>query len=91
MSEEKSISVQQFYDFITSKMTAEQALMKLLQGPVMTYEKLKFDEGEEVHPLIIMSFAAMEMGWDFLIEKNQPDVRGVVTGTAEYMEQWMNK
>lgn len=78
----------EFYDHITKHMTPEQALMKLLEGSLIQYEKLKFDSQDKaVHPIMIISMATMDMGWGFAIEKKEGDVRGMVVGTEEYMEK----
>lgn len=82
------MTAKQLYDHITKQMPAEQALLKLLESSLLTYEKLKFPEGcEPVHPLIIIANASMDMGWEFLVEKNTENVEGLVIGTAEYMER----
>lgn len=84
---EKGIKVKDFYDHILKHMTAEEALMKLLEGPLRSYEKLKFDEnGQEVHPVLIISAAAMDLGWNFAVEKGQEHVRGLCVGTQEYID-----
>lgn len=79
-----------FRDYILTQMSAEEALLRLLEGPLGQYEKLKFDEsGEPVHPLLIMSMAAMDLGWNFAIEKgrDEEEVRGLIVGTDEYMKK----
>jgi len=84
------MTVKEFYDYITSQMTPEQALMKLLEGAAGQYEKLKFDpEGQPVHPLFIASMAALDMGWDFAFkaEDDNDEVSGLVMGTEEYMKE----
>ena len=92
MSKTKGITVDKFYDFITSKISAEEALKKMLQSSLITYEKLKFDDkGKAVHPLFIASFAAMDMGWAIAIEKDEEDVRGLQMGTVEYMDKMGGK
>lgn len=81
------MKVKEFYDYITKHMTPEQALMKLLEGSVIQYEKLKFDSQEKaVHPVLIISMAAMDMGWQLAIEKGGENVRGLTVGTEEYMK-----
>lgn len=80
------MTTQEFYNYITQYMTPEEALMKLLQSSLISYEKLKFDKGQEAHPVFIITMAAMDMGWQFAIEPNQPNVRGMVIGTDEYMK-----
>lgn len=79
------MTVQEVYDHITQHMTPEKALMKMLEGAVLQYEKLKFDKGEEVHPIMIIALAAMDMGWRIAVEKPPGDMRGIVVGTKEYM------
>lgn len=82
------MTVQELYDHIVKQITPEQALMKFLEGGLIQYEKLKFDNDQAVHPLFIMAMAAMEMGWNFGIEKDRKEVEGLITGTHEYMERW---
>jgi len=79
----------ELYDHITKHMTPEQALLKLLEGHVLTYEKLKFDEGEEIHPLFIISMAAMDMGWNLAIpnDSDEMEVQGMIVGTQEYINK----
>ena len=82
------MTVQELYDYITNEMTPEEALKKLLEGSLLNYEKLKFDKGEEVHPIIIVANAAMDMGWEIAIENNQDEVRGIIIGTEKYMNNY---
>jgi hypothetical protein len=83
------MTIQETFDQITKHMTAEQALMKLLEGHVRTYEHLKFNEGEEIHPLILITMAATDMGWDLAIPNTDDDeeIQGVAIGTPEYFEE----
>jgi len=83
------MTVKEFYDYITKQMTPEEALMRLLESSVIEYEKLKFDDqSKAVHPVLVMTMAAMDMGWNFCIETAPADapVRGMVVGTEEYIE-----
>ena len=83
------MTVKELFDHITKHMTAEQALMKLLEGSLLQYEKLKFDKSQNpIHPAILIPMCALDMGWQLAIEQGKPDedVRGMVVGTAEYME-----
>ncbi len=84
------MNVKEFYEYITSKMTPEEALMKMLEGGLIEYKKLKFDEkGKEVHPMIIISMAALDMGWAIAVEdkKVSTHIRGLSLGTSEYMKE----
>jgi len=76
------------YDHILKHMTAEEALLKLLEGHTRNYEHLKFVEGEEIHPLMVVSMAALDMGWDLAIPNGGEDdeVQGMAIGTPEYFE-----
>jgi hypothetical protein len=75
-------------DFIVKQIPAEDALLRLLEGSLIEYEKLKFSEQEKaIHPVILISMAAMEMGWQFAVEKGNETVRGLVVGTEEYMNK----
>jgi len=81
------MTTKEFYDHIVAHMTPEQALMKLLEGNLVQYEKLKFSpEGDPVHPVLIISMAAMDMGWQMAIEGGEKDIRGIAVGTDEYMK-----
>lgn len=69
-------------------MTAEQALMKFLEGGVLKYEHLKFDENSQpIHPILIISMAAMDLGWQIAIESKEEDIHGVAVGSPEYMDR----
>jgi hypothetical protein len=86
------MTVKEFYDYITKHMTAEQALMKMLEGQVMEYEKLKFSQDENaIHPVILIAMAAMDMGWTLAIpDPNDTDeVIGLVVGTHEYVDDML--
>ena len=86
------MNVKELYDHITKHLTPEEALMKLLEGSLVQYEHLKFDDKKEpVHPLLIITMAALDMGWQLAIEKDMDknddkDVRGLAVGTEEYMQ-----
>jgi hypothetical protein len=82
----------EFYDYITQHLTPEQALMKLLEGSLINYEKLKFDSKQEsVHPVLVMSMAAMDAGWVMAIKSNETEVNGMVVGTKEYVDSVFKK
>lgn len=93
--EKTKITLQEFYNFITSQMTAEQALMTLLASPLINYENLKFKSQEEsVHPLLIMAMAAMDMGWSIVVEKpddEKVNVDGLLLGTPEYIKKMLKE
>jgi len=84
------MNAKELYNHITKHMTAEQALLKMLEGHLIEYEKLKFtQEGEEIHPIILISMAALDMGWNMAIpNSNDPDadVQGLIVGTHEYID-----
>ena len=86
------MTTDELYAYITEHMTPEQALRKLLESSLVQYGKLKFD-GEEnaVHPVILISMAAMDMGWQIAVASNDGDVKGLAVGTAEYMESVFGK
>jgi hypothetical protein len=79
------MKVSELKEHILKHMTADEALEKLLQSSVMRYEKLKFDKGEEVHPLLIITFAALDLGWQLAIERDNEEVRGLAVGSEEYL------
>jgi len=80
------MKVSELKEHILKHMTAEEALTKLLEGQVASYEKLKFDKGKEVHPILIISMAAMDLGWIMAIEKDHENIRGISVGTEDYMK-----
>ena len=83
------MNIKELYDHITQHMTPEQALMKLLEGHVLTYEQLKFKENEEIHPTILITMAAFDMGWNIAIPQDKGDnlLIGMAVGTPEYFEE----
>lgn len=91
MNEKPKITLEELYNLIASQMTPEVGLKRLLASALLTYEKLKFPSQEEaVHPVIIISMAAMDMGWGFIIEnaEDQINVRGLVVGDEDYMKKF---
>jgi len=90
MEEKKGISLDELYDHITKLMTPEQALKKFLEGGIIKYENLKFNEDDTpIHPVFIISMAAMDLGWQFGVEQGKEDVEGVIVGTEEYMDRML--
>jgi len=83
------LSVKELYQHITKNMSAEDALMKFLEGATRTYEHLKFNEGEEIHPLMLISMAALDMNWDLAVPDGGDDdeVLGMAVGTPEYLSE----
>jgi hypothetical protein len=86
------MNVQELYDYITSQMTPEEALKRLLEGGLIKYKHLKFDEeGEEIHPIILISMCGLELGWSFLLPKDSKnsnsDVDGIIMGTEEFLRK----
>ncbi|HDY87317.1 MAG TPA: hypothetical protein ENH82_04275 [bacterium] len=74
--------------YITTQMSAEKALQILLESSLLEYEKLKSDEKDkEVHPVIIISMAAMDLGWDFALEPDKENIEGLIVGTKEYIKR----
>lgn len=85
-SQKSGMTVDSFYDYITQHISPEVALKRMLSSSFIAYENLKFDEkGKEVHPLLIITMAAMDLGWQMEIERDQPEVRGIAVGSEEYM------
>ena len=81
------MTVDELYEYITEYMTPEEALKKLLEGSLRSYEKLKFDKGEEVHPVFIISMVAMDMNWQIAFSNESEDIEGLVIGTKDYMQE----
>lgn len=90
------MTAKELYEHITSQISAEEALMKLLEGHIREYEKLKFsEEGEEIHPIILISMATMDLGWNFAVPNHDdnPDaeIEGMIVGTNEYIDDVLGK
>jgi hypothetical protein len=83
------MNTKELYDHIIKYMTPEQALMKLLEGHAVTYEHLKFKEGEEVHPTMLIAMATLDMGWNIAFPDNDLDTEldGMIVGTSEYIDK----
>jgi hypothetical protein len=91
------MTAKELRDYILTKMTAEEALLRLLQSHVEHYEKLKVqmddkhadDEGHnQGSPIMIIAAAAMDLGWQIAVENTEPDapVRGLTVGTGAYLD-----
>ena len=85
------MTVEELYKYITDKMKPEDALMKILQSATIQYEKLKFDKDLQVHPVMIVTFAACDMGWQMVIERDKEDIEGMIIGTADFIERNLKK
>ena len=88
------MNLDQLYDYITSKMTPEEALKKILESSLRNYEHLKFEKGKEVHPIMIITYASWDMGWEMVGFERMEDndtVDGLTVGTKEYMERTFKK
>jgi hypothetical protein len=85
------MNAKEFYDHILKHMTAEQALMKMLERTVVEYNILKFsEEGEEIHPEILIAMACFDRGWDIAIldpkSESDDEFQGMILGTREYID-----
>jgi len=85
------MTLDELFDYIISQITPEEALRKFLEGSLLHYKKLKFNKGKGVHPLFIISMAAMDMNWQIAIEKNKEEIEGITIGTEEYMKRNLKK
>jgi hypothetical protein len=90
------MTVDELYKHITAHMTAEEALMKLLTGHLIEYEKLKFsEEGKEIHPVILITMATLDMGWSIAVPSHDdnPDaeIEGMIVGTNKYIDSVLSK
>ena len=85
------MTLQEFYDYITSQMTAEETLKKLLATNCIHFEHLKAIKGKEGSPYAIIAMAALDLGWDIAVEKNGEEIRGLAVGTKEYLNSIFSK
>lgn len=88
------MTAKELRDYILTKMTAEEALLRLLQSHVEHYEKLKVQMDNEQEgdnqgsPIMIIAAAAMDLGWQIAVENATDDtpVRGLCVGTGAYLD-----
>lgn len=87
------MTIKEFKDYILKHMTAEEALEKLLSSHLFAYEKLKLSGKEKCHPEIIIAMAAMDLGWQMVIEKSEKSemVRGITIGTEDYIQSYCGR
>ena len=84
--------------YILKHMSAEDALLKLLELQCDQYDKLKLGEplepipGQGINPLMILACAALDLGWDMILTgKGQEQVTGLICGTREYIDDVAKK
>lgn len=91
------MNIEKLYAHLTSQLSEKEIIMRFLQSSLIKYDKLKFSDIEGpngkvvpdgVHPLIIIAYATMDMGWNFMVEKVDGDVRGLIIGTDEYVVKY---
>jgi len=90
----KIMNAEELYNYITSKITPEQALKKLLTSTLINYEALKFNSDEEkVHPLILIILATQDLGWNLILKKQEPgeEVEGIIIGSVDYINETASK
>lgn len=91
MKENKGMTVDELYNHITSVMSPEEALKKLLAYQIEQYDALKNmkDPGDVVNPVYIIACASLDLGWQLAVEDGDPDaqIRGLVVGTEEYLNE----
>lgn len=90
-----TISVDELYDYVVSHMTPEEGLKKMLKSSLIHYENLKFDsKHESVHPIMIITYAAWDLGWEMIAVENKDGkklVEGLTVGTKDYMDRVFKK
>ena len=81
-------------DYILKHMSAEEALLKLLQTSVEQYDRLKLsqpimkEEDGTVNPLFILTAAVIDMGWDIMVEgKEGEKIKGLIIGEPTFVEE----
>lgn len=86
-------NLQELYDYVINTYgSPEQALKAILYHNMDGYEDLKKELSEnrvdvelEGHPLVIITMASFELGWDIAVEGQKENVRGLSVGTSEYI------
>lgn len=79
------MTLEELKAYILTQLTPDQVIDRFLEKEMIIYDKLKFNNGEAIHPTILIAHASMDMGWNFMIEENHENIRGMVVGTEEYM------
>lgn len=80
------------YDHIIKHMSPEEALMKLLEGTIIDYQHLKFKDPDSViHPIIVISMATLELGWNIVLKGGEDEMQGMVVGTEDYINSILKK
>jgi len=85
------MTAKELVNYITSKMSAKQALLKLMESSLVQYENLKFDKSKEVHPIIIISMASLDLGWNMIVVESEDEIEGLLIGTDEYIKRNLKK
>lgn len=80
------MTLDELYTYITSQLTPEEALKKMLASALYTYEHLKLRDLPECQPEFIIAMAALDLGWGIALTKNEGQVTGLVVGTEDYMK-----
>jgi hypothetical protein len=83
------MTVDEFYNFIVSQMSPEEALKKLLSTQVAMYKQQKEEEPDSSKsPYFMIIAAAKDLGWTICIEKGEEKlIRGISIGTPEYLKE----
>lgn len=81
------MKIDELYDHIVKHMTPEEALKKLLSSHIYTYQHLKLKGEEKCHPEMIIAMAALDLGWQLAINKDDEHITGLVVGTEEYLNK----
>jgi len=81
------MDIKKLYEEITKEMDAEHALMKLLEAHEITYENLGIENGEKIHPIEIITMAALDMGWSVVAHNDGDDIKGMTVGTETYVDK----
>ena len=91
---DNKLNVDELYEFIIKIMTPKQALIKMIEANINGYNLLKHNikyvNGEEIHPLMLIVMAANELDWSIALKNHDDDanedVMGIIVGTEEYVE-----
>jgi len=83
------MTVEELYDKITKNTTPEHALMNLLKVHLVEYNKMKYDDNDnEIHPIIIISTACLELNWNMVVintDNDNDELNAMIIGNENFI------
>lgn len=82
------MDIQEIYNELTKEKSAEEVLKNIIGTSIKQYNYLKIQDGEEMHPSMVIATIAMELEWGMAIPSadENGDIHGLIIGTEEYID-----